>query len=123
MECRWNDWNIERTGETATSPSLDEMKAKPYWKMNPKELAEATKSFDEPFVVDPSRPLSPAERERWDGASRKRGRPKTGEGFKRISVSLEQGLLNRVTAFAKKSRISRSMLVARALEQALAQKK
>ena len=99
------------------------MKAKPYWKMKPKELAEATKSFDEPFVVDQSRPLSPAEREQWDGVSRTRGRPKTGEGFKRVSVSLEQGLLNRVTALAKKSRISRSMLVAKALEQALAQKK
>jgi hypothetical protein len=99
------------------------MKSKPYWKMNPKELAEATKSFDEPFVVDQSRPLNPAERERWSGATRKRGRPKTGEGFKRVSVSLEQGLLNRVTALAKKSRISRSMLVARALEQALAQEK
>ena len=46
-----------------------------------------------------------------------------GEGFKRVSVSLEQGLLIRVTAFAKKSRISRSMLVAKALEQALAREK
>jgi len=99
------------------------MKAKPYWKMKPKELADATQSFDEPFVVDRSRPLSPAERERWNEASRKRGRPKTGEGFKRVSVSLEQGLLKRVTALAKKSRISRSMLVAKALEQALAQEK
>ena len=99
------------------------MKSKPYWKMNPKELADATKPFDEPFVLDQSRPLNPAEREQWNRVSRKRGRPKVGDGFKRVSVSLEQGLLNRVTAFAKKSRISRSMLVAKALEQALAQEK
>jgi hypothetical protein len=99
------------------------MKLKPYWKMNAKELADATKPFDEPFVVDQSRPLNPAEQKQWIGASRKRGRPKMGEGFKRVSVSLEQGLLIRVTAFAKKSRISRSMLVAKALEQALAQEK
>jgi metal-responsive CopG/Arc/MetJ family transcriptional regulator len=33
-------------------------------------------------------------------------------------VSLEQGLLNRVTAFAKKRRLSRSMFVATVLEQA-----
>jgi hypothetical protein len=99
------------------------MKSKPYWKMNPNELADATKPFDEPFVLDQSRPLNPAEREQWNRVSRKRGRPKVGDGFKRVSVSLEQGLLNRVTAFAKKSRISRSMLVAKALEQALAQEK
>ena len=97
------------------------MKSKPYWEMNPEELAKATKHFDEPFVLDQSRPLNPAEKELWNRVSRKRGRPKVGQGFKRVSVSLEQGLLNRVTALAKKSRISRSMLVAKALEQALAQ--
>jgi Ribbon-helix-helix protein, copG family len=97
------------------------MKSKKYWEMNAKELTESTKNFDEPFVVDQSRPLNPAEREQWDRARRKRGRPKLGQGFKRVSVSLEQGLLKRVTALAKKSRISRSRLVARVLEQALAQ--
>jgi len=91
--------------------------------MNAKELAEATKQFDEPFVVDQSRPLTPAEREQWNSASRKRGRPKVGQGFKRVSVSLEQGLLKRVTALAKKRRISRSSLVAKVLEQALAREK
>jgi hypothetical protein len=64
--------------------------------------------------------LNPAEREQWNRVSRKRGRPKLGQGFKRVSVSLEQGLLNRVTAFAKKRRLSRSMFVATVLEQALA---
>ncbi len=96
------------------------MKTKPYWEMNPQELAEATKPFDEPFVVDQSRPLNPAEREQWKRVNRKRGRPKIGQGFKRVSVSLELGLLTRVTALAKKSRISRSTLVANALEQVLA---
>ena len=43
-----------------------------------------------------------------------------GQGFKRVSVSLEQGLLTRVTALAKKRQISRSLLVAKVLEQALA---
>jgi len=97
------------------------MKSKPYWEMKPEELAAATKEFDEPFVADQSRPLTPAEQEDWQKVSRKRGRPKVGQGFKRVSVSLEQGLLKRVTDFAKKRRISRSTLVAKALEQALSQ--
>jgi hypothetical protein len=96
------------------------MKSKPYWEMNPTELTEATKPFDEPFVVDQSRTLNPEEREKWKSMTRKRGRPKVGEGFKRVSVSLELGLLTRVTALARKNCISRSTLVANALEQALA---
>ena len=97
------------------------MKRKPYWEMTPKELAEATKQFDDPFVIDRSRPLTPAEREQWKRIKRKRGRPKIGQGFKRISVSLEQGLLRRATALAKKRRVSRSQLLAQMLERALAE--
>jgi hypothetical protein len=98
------------------------MKSKLYWEMNPKELAEATKPFDEPLVVGQARALSPEEREKWKSVKRKKVRPKVGQGFKRVSVSLELGLLTRVTALAKKSRISRSAMVANALEQALAEK-
>jgi hypothetical protein len=89
--------------------------------MTAKELADSTKQFDEPFVVDRSRRLTPAERKQWDRVKRKRGRPKAGQGFKRVSLSIEQGLLNRATALAKKRRISRSKLFAQAIEQALAQ--
>ena len=95
------------------------MKPKPYWDMTTKQLAEATKRFDEPFVADEARPLNPSEREDWDEAKRKR--PKRSRGTKRLSVSLEPQLLEQLTALARKHRISRSALVARALEEALAQ--
>jgi hypothetical protein len=96
------------------------MKRKPYWEMNTEELAEATKQFDEPFVVDLSRPLTPAERAQWERAKRKRGRPMAGQGHKRVSLSMELGLLKRATALAKKRRISRSKLFALAIEAVLA---
>ena len=83
------------------------MKQKPYWDMRPNELAEATKRFDEPFVADQARPLTPAEREEWKQVRRKRAKPKDGQGSKRVSVSLQRELLDRVTALAKKRRISR----------------
>jgi hypothetical protein len=89
------------------------MKTKKYWEMNAAELAAATKEFDEPFAVDKSRGLTPAERRHW---KRQRGRPKIGQGFQRISVSIEKGLLKKADAFAKKCRISRSRLLAAALE-------
>ena len=47
---------------------------KPYWEMNAQELANATAEFDEEFVIDKSRPLTPEERARWERARRKRPR-------------------------------------------------
>jgi hypothetical protein len=73
-------------------------------------------NFDEPFVVDRSRALTAAEQEQWRRVKRKRGRPRVGQGFKRISVSIEQGLLKRVTKFAQEAGISRSKVIAKALE-------
>ena len=96
------------------------MKKKPYWEMDAGELAEATKEFDAPFVVDKSRPLTPSERKRWRSAKKKRGRPKVGRGFKRISVSIERGLLGRVNALARKRGVNRSKLLALVLEEAIA---
>jgi predicted transcriptional regulator len=95
------------------------MKRKPYWEMTAEELADATRQFDEPFTIDQSRPLTAAERREWQQATRKKGRPRVGQGFKRISVSLEKGLLKRVTALAKKQHVSRSKLLAQVLEAAL----
>lgn len=87
--------------------------------MKPNELAKATEQFDEPFIIDKSRALTSAERDQWERVRRKRGRPKVGKGFKRVSLSLEQDLLRRVTSLAKKRRISRSSLIANVLTQAL----
>jgi Ribbon-helix-helix protein, copG family len=91
--------------------------------MNPTELAKATEQFDKPFIVDESRPLTAAERAQWEKMRRKRGRPKIGTGFKRVSLSLEQDLLRQVTNLAKKRRISRSRLFALVLTDALAQER
>jgi hypothetical protein len=95
-------------------------KSKPYWKMNPTELSKATEQLDKPFIVDESRPLTSAEQGQWERVRRKRGRPKIGKGFKRVSLSLEQDLLRRVTSLARKRRISRSRLIALVLTEALA---
>src|SRR5688572_12705631 len=96
------------------------MKRKPYWEMSARELAAATKRFDAPMVVDESRPLTAAERAQWNRVKRKRGRPKVGRGSKRVSLSIEKGLLKRITAYAKKKQVSRSGLVAEAFEKLLA---
>ena len=99
---------------------MKQINSKKYWQMTARELASATAEFDESLVVDRSRPLTAREQEQWKRLKRKKGRPKVGQGYQRVSVSLEKGLLKRATALAKKRKLSRSRLVALALEQALA---
>lgn len=93
---------------------------KKYWEMNTEELAKATKQFDLPLVANEARALTAEEKVQWQRAKRKRGRPKVGKGFKRISISLEQGLLDRVTAYARKQSVPRSKFLADVVEAALA---
>src|SRR6266851_5182963 len=96
------------------------MRKKPYWEMTTEELEDATRQFDKPLVIRRSRPLTPAEKEQWRAAKRKRGRPTIGRGFQRISVSMERGLLKQVNVLAKKRRVSRSRLFAQVFEKEVA---
>ena len=100
----------------------DQKPAKPYWEMNTEELAAATAEFDREFVIDEFKPLTPAQRAKWERLQRKPGRPKVGTGVKVISFSIEPGLLDRADRLAKKLKISRAQLVHRGLEAVLAGK-
>ena len=51
--------------------------AKEYMAMTAKQLAEATKEFDEEFVADKTRPLTAKEKALWEKAKRKDGKTKT----------------------------------------------
>lgn len=92
---------------------------KPYWEMTTEELAKATQEFDEPFVAETFKPLSPEMRKRWEHAKRKVGRPKQGRGVRVISVSVERGLLARSDALARKMGVSRAALISRGLKAVL----
>ena len=95
-------------------------KPKPYWEMTTEELREATKQFDEEFVGDKARPLSPEMKARWELAKAKGEPPANGTSEQTIAVRLEKALLNRCTALAKKKRLSRDALIARGLRALLA---
>lgn len=94
---------------------------KPYWEMTTDELAEATKQFDEEFVIDQSRPLTPAEHVKWERLKRATpGRPKVGEGVQVVSVSIEKQLLRSADRLAKRRKVSRASLIAEGLRALLA---
>jgi hypothetical protein len=92
---------------------------KPYWEMTTDELREATKEFDEEFLVDKARTLTPQMRVRWQRAKNKKT-TENGKDEKMIVVRLENVLLERCNALAKKKGISRDALIVRGLKAVLA---
>jgi hypothetical protein len=94
--------------------------SKPYWEMTTAELRAATKQFDEEFVGDKARPLTPEMKARWQRAKAKGEPPANGEVQAHIAVRVDKGLLERCMALAKKKRLSRDELIARGLRALLA---
>jgi hypothetical protein len=73
--------------------------------------------FDQEFVADKSRPLTAAERRRWN-AFRKRTRSK--KTVAKVSVQLEHDLVQKSDELAREQGLSRAELIARSLRAALA---
>jgi hypothetical protein len=91
-----------------------------YARMTADELRAQTAEFEEEMVVAKSRPLTAEERTWWEKVVRRRpGRPRRGRGAKVISVSVEQELLAKSDALAKKLGISRALLIERGLKAVL----
>lgn len=80
--------------------------------MSAAELARATAEFDEPFVFERARPMTPAERAQERKLLRSPGRPRIGAGAKKVSISLERKLLKQADAVARKRGMKRSELIA-----------
>jgi hypothetical protein len=93
---------------------------KPYWEMTTEELREATKQFDEEFVADHAKPLTPEMKARWERAKVKPPRTEDSQSEETIAVRLDRSLLDRATALARKKRLTRDALVARGLRVLLA---
>lgn len=104
---------------------MKKKKQKPYWEMNTRELAEATKEFDQEFVLDRgSRPLNAAERGQFRRAAKRGpGRPLVGKGSARINITIERGLLAEADAIGRRENIGRSELIARGLRLLVSMRK
>jgi hypothetical protein len=98
-------------------------KHKPYELMTTKELARATRQFDEPFVMDKGRPMNAAERrQHLRAAKRGRGRPVIGKGSRRINLSVERDLLRAADRLARSTEKKRSQIFADGLRLLLRRK-
>jgi hypothetical protein len=88
--------------------------------MTTEELQEATKEFDEEFVFEKSRPLTPEERALWEEVKAKGQATSNGKPEAHIAVRVDKALLKRCMALAKKKRLSRDALIERGLRVLLA---
>jgi hypothetical protein len=95
-------------------------KSKPSWEMTIEELEEAAKPFDEEFVFEKTRRLTPDERALWEQVKAMDEPSQNGKPEQTIAVRLDEALLKRCTALAKKKRLSRDALIARGLRALLA---
>jgi hypothetical protein len=90
-----------------------------YGRMDAAELDEEVAKFDQELIADTARPLSAQDRVRDRKAKRKRGRPKVGNGSRRVLITIEASLLERSDAYADQHGLTRSALIARGLEAML----
>jgi hypothetical protein len=114
-----------------TKAQLKALQAKPWEKKTNAEREEEAGAYarmSEAELTAVSRPSTKAEVERiakmptkaqYEAvqAARGPGRPRVGKGAKRVLISVERGLLARADRFAKDNKLTRSELIARALER------
>ena len=115
--CRWNEWNGGRPVAFAGEPDETKTKGRPGYEY--RGVAQATKEFDQPFVFQRAKPLTPRMKAQWKRI-RKRGRPPVGLGAAKIRISLERGLLHQADICAKRLHLSRSQLIARGIRAVIA---
>lgn len=96
---------------------------KPYWEMNLQELREATREFDQEFIMDTFRPMTASERKEWEQFQR---RLKLTEGSstsrRQVSARVPQSTVRKVDALAREYKVSRAFIVKLAIDSLLARK-
>ncbi len=94
---------------------------KPIWysRMSHAKLDAMAAEFDQEFIADTFRPLTPAERRQWERMKR-RGTPSAGKDETVVSVSIDRNLLRAADRLAKAKKLTRAKLVARGLRALLA---
>jgi hypothetical protein len=111
--------NGRKLGQSATAP-LDWFRDGPSFEaLSDDQKRQVSEYLDRPDAAREFRPLSAAQRRRWERVRLKPGRPKVGKGTKVVSVTVERGLLGRADAYAKAAGLTRARLVSLALESLL----
>ena len=128
---RWNDWNrdhiavhgvsaaeAEYVVNHAAAPYPEQIgddkmsKRKPYWQMTTAELAKATKQFDDPSYDPPA--IKPTAKQ---ASQLRRWRRKGTAEQSKLTLSLEQDLIEHADEYAASHGMTFSELVSNALRR------
>ncbi|HZL37954.1 MAG TPA: ribbon-helix-helix protein, CopG family [Tepidisphaeraceae bacterium] len=88
---------------------------KRWTEMSLAELRDATKQFDTPIPYSATRPLTPAQRTRFERAQRSSLKREKGSAKTTIAVNVDVKLLKRLDEYAILHGLSRSELLERGL--------
>jgi len=97
---------------------LNSMLPLPYGRMTARELDAEVAKFDRQMTGLPGRSLTKAQKAQHHRAA-KVGRPVLGKGAKRITITMEQGLLGAVDSYARRNKMTRSALIANGVKAML----
>jgi hypothetical protein len=98
---------------------------KPYWEMTAKELADATKEFDGPLDLSKWRPITKAERAKFERMQKQGSksihikRP----SIKEVTVRLDAALLRQCSEYAAKHDLTLSDVITKSLQSEIASAK
>jgi hypothetical protein len=118
----WDEWNVDHISRHRVA------------RQEAEEVGMKRESFEElerqALNVGDLQPMSPSQRRQWEIAQRtggkqtgvRRGRPRKDPALKSriVPISIDPALLDRADQYANAAGISRSCLIAEALEQRLA---
>ena len=82
---------------------LNSMLPPPYGRMTAPELDAEVAKFDREMTGLPGKPLTTAQKAQHQRAA-KVGRPVIGKGARRITITMEQGLLGKVDSYAPETK-------------------
>lgn len=85
--------------------------------MTPAQRDAEVAQYDREFV--PTKPMSSTGKQLHKRARRKPGRPRVGQGAKRLTITMERELIARADALAKRKRWTRSQLFAQGVRTLL----
>ena len=93
-------------------------------KINPDKMSKAELdrmgAEAEKVTFENTRPLTADSRRALAQAESKAGRPRIGAGAKRINITVEQTLLNKTDAYARRHGLTRAAVVAEGLKKIVA---
>jgi len=90
-----------------------------YGQMTEAQFDALAAALDRPIEFSETRPLTAAERRRWERTKRRPGRPRRGNGVRVISLSVEQSLLEQADLAARNAGLSRAALFEMGLRRVL----